>query len=146
MALVCAPGGTEMRTIRQTALIRGATPRDVYRTLMDGKRHGALSGQTAKVSPRVGGRWNVGHDLEGTNLALTADRRIVQSWRANNWPTGVYSKVVFAFAKAPGGTRVTFTQTGVPGEFYREISEGWRAYYWTPLRKHFASRRSGGAA
>ena len=108
------------RTIRQTALIRGATPHDVYETLMDGKRHGALSGQKAKMSRRVGGAWNVGHDLEGRQLALVKDRKITQTWRANNWPKGVF---------------------GVPSVFYREISTGWRTYYWAPLRKGFATAR-----
>lgn len=135
-----------MRTIRQTALIRGATPHDIYLTLMDSRRHTALSGQPAKVSPRVGGAWNVGHDLEGKHLALTKDRRIVQTWRANNWPAGVHSKATFALAKVAGGTRITFTQTGVPSEFYREIADGWRTYYWNPLRRQWGSRRSSGAA
>lgn len=128
------------RTIRQTAVIRGASPADIYGTLMDPKRHGALSGQPAKVSRRVGGKWSVGHDLEGRHLRLVKDRRIVQSWRANNWSKGVYSKATFALAKAAGGTRITFTQTGVPSQFYRETSTGWRTYYWKPLRKQFASR------
>jgi len=130
-----------MRSIKQTALVRGATPSDIYATLMDGKRHGALSGQATKVSPRVGGKWNVGHDLEGKNLKLVKDKRIVQTWRANNWPKGVYSKATFALAKANGGTRITFSQTGVPSQFYKEISTGWRSYYWGPLRKTFAKAR-----
>jgi len=89
-----------MATIKQTALIKGATPSDLYATLMDGKRHGALSGQPTKVSKRVGGTFKVGHDLEGKHLKLTKDKRIVQTWRANNWPKGVYSKATFAFANA----------------------------------------------
>ena len=129
------------RTIRQTALIRGATPHDIYRTLMDPTEHGALSGQTAKVSRREGGAWSVGHDLEGTHTRLVKDQRITQTWRANNWPKGVYSTATFAMAKAPGGTRITFTQTGVPSEFYKEISIGWRDYYWNPLRRAFAKAR-----
>jgi len=131
-----------MATIKQTALIRGATPHDVYETLMDGEQHGALSGQPTTVSRRVGGAFKVGHDLEGKQLALTADKRIVQTWRANNWPKGVYSKATFALAKAPGGTRITFTQTGVPSEFLKEITSGWKVYYWRPLRRKWASRRS----
>jgi activator of HSP90 ATPase len=129
------------RTIKQTALVRGATPADIYGTLMNGERHGALSGQPTKMSTRVGGKWNVGHDLEGKNVKLTKDKRIVQTWRANNWPKGVYSKATFALAKANGGTKITFTQTGVPSEFYKEISAGWRSYYWGPLRKTFAKAR-----
>ena len=129
-----------MKTIRQTATIRGATPHDLYETIMDSKRHTKLTRQRTTVSRRVGGAFKVGHDLEGKNLRLTKDRRIVQTWRANNWPKGTYSKATFALSKAATGTRITFTQTGVPSEFYPETSSGWRAYYWTPLRKQFASR------
>ena len=130
-----------MATIRQTALIRGATPHDLYETLMDGERHGALSGQPTKMSRRAGGKWNVGHDLEGKNVKLTKDKRIVQTWRANNWPKGVYSKATFALAKAPGGAKISFTQTGVPSQFRGEISSGWKIYYWAPLKKTFSAAR-----
>ena len=131
-----------MKTIRQTATIRGATPHDIYETIMDPKKHTKLSRQPTTESRRVGGAFKVGHDLEGKNLKLTKDRRIVQTWRANNWPKGVYSKATFALAKAPGGTRITFTQTGVPSEFLKEITSGWKVYYWRPLRRKWASRRS----
>ena len=130
-----------MATIKQTALIKGATPHDLYETLMDGERHGALSGQPTKMSRRAGGKWNVGHDLEGKNVKLTKDKRIVQTWRANNWPKGVYSKATFALAKAPGGAKITFTQTGVPSQFRGEISSGWKIYYWSPLKKRFSAAR-----
>ena len=130
-----------VRTIKQTAVIKGATPADIYATLMSSEKHGALSGQPAKMSSRVGGKWSVGHDLEGKNVKLTKDRRIVQTWRANGWPKGAYSKATFALSKAAGGTKITFTQTGVPSEAYKEISSGWKAYYWTPLRKAFAKAR-----
>jgi len=129
-----------MATIRQTAIIRGATPHDIYETLMDGEKHGALSGQPTTVSRDVGGEFKVGHDLEGKHVALTPDKRIVQTWRANNWPKGVYSKATFALAKAPGGTRITFTQTGVPSQFLKEITSGWKAYYWGPLRQKYAKK------
>ena len=130
-----------MATIKQTALIKGATPHDLYETLMDGERHGALSGQPAKMSRRAGGKWSVGHDLEGKNLKLTKDKRVVQTWRANNWPKGVYSKATFALAKAPGGAKITFTQTGVPAKYLKEIRAGWKAYYWDPIKKTFAKGR-----
>ena len=88
-----------MKTIRQTATIRGAAPHDIYETIMDPKKHTKLSRQPTTVSRRVGGAFKVGHDLEGKNLKLTKDRRIVQTWRANNWPKGTYSKATFAFAR-----------------------------------------------
>ena len=133
-----------MKTIRQTATIRGATPHDIYETIMDSKKHTKLSRQRTTVSRKVGGEFKVGHDLEGKHLALTKDKKIVQTWRANNWPKGTYSKATFAFSRTTGGTRVAFRQTGVPDEFYGEISKGWRDYYWTPLRKQYAPRRAQG--
>jgi activator of HSP90 ATPase len=131
-----------MKTIRQTATIRGATAHDLYETIMDSKLHTKLSQQPTTVSRRVGGAFKVGHDLEGKNLKLTKDRRIVQTWRANNWLKGTYSKATFAFARASGGARVTFTQTGVPDQFYGEIAKGWRVYYWLPMRKQFGAKRT----
>lgn len=131
-----------MKTIRQTATIRGATPHDIYETIMDSKKHTRLSRQPTTVSRRVGGAFKVGHDLEGKHLRLTKDKRIVQTWRANNWPKGTYSKATFALARTTGGTRVTFTQTGVPDKFHGEIAKGWRVYYWSPLRKQFSVKRA----
>jgi activator of HSP90 ATPase len=77
-----------MKTIRQTATICGSTPHDIYQPIMDSKRHTKLSGSRTTVSRRVGSAFKVGRDLEGRNLTLVKDRRIVQSWRANDWPKG----------------------------------------------------------
>src|SRR3981189_1364235 len=100
-----------MKTIRQTATIRGATPHDVYETIMDSKLHSKLCRRRTTVSRRVGGAFKVGHDLEGKNLRLTKDRRIVQSWRANNWPKGTYSSARVVCGPGGSGTRGTFPQT-----------------------------------
>ncbi|MBM2832551.1 MAG: YndB domain-containing protein, partial [Dehalococcoidia bacterium] len=48
---------------------------------------------------------------------------------------GHYSRVTFSLKEVSGGTRLTFTQAGVPEEFYDDISQGWRDYYWTPLKE-----------
>src|SRR6185295_4316760 len=103
-----------VRTIRQTATVWGATPRDIFEVLMDSKKHSALSGQKTTVSRKVGGKFKVGHDLEGAHLALTKNKHIEQTWRANNWPKVTYSKATFALAKVKGGTRISFRQSGVP--------------------------------
>jgi activator of HSP90 ATPase len=64
------------------------------------------------------------------------DEKIVQSWRAEmeGWPKGHYSTAAFSLKAAPDGTRLQFTQTGVPEECYGEISQGWRDYYWKPMK------------
>ena len=127
-----------MKTIRQQATIRGATPHDIYETIMDSKKHSKLAGSRTTVSRRVGGAFKVGRDLEGTNIALIKDRKIVQSWRETDWPKGHYSRATFVLSRANGGTRIKFRQSGVPDGQYRSIKEGWIEYYWEPLKKQFA--------
>jgi activator of HSP90 ATPase len=128
-----------MKTIRQTATIRGATPHDIYEMIMDSKKHTKLAGSPTTVSRRVGGAFKVGRDLEGTNLKITKDRKIVQSWRANDWPKDHYSRATFSLSRAKGGTRITSLQSGVRDRHYGSIRFGWRDCYWTPLKKTFAN-------
>jgi len=45
------------------------------------------------------------------------------------------SKATFYLEKIKDGTRLTFTQTGVPDEQYDEIRKGWHDYYWIPMKK-----------
>jgi activator of HSP90 ATPase len=133
-----------MKTIRQTVAINAA-PLDVYEALMDSKAHSKFTGSAARVSPQVGGRFET-YDgyAEGTNLELVPGRRIVQAWRASDWPEDHYSTVTFALANAAGGTTLTFTQTGVPDDQEGAIRQGWIEFYWEPLRALFAkaARRS----
>lgn len=123
------------RNIRQTIIIK-ASPHEIYEVLMDSGKHSELTGSEAKISRRVGGKISVYNgDIEGTNLYLVPDEKIVQSWRYSDWPEGHYSKATFSLKKVEDGTRLTFTQTDVPDEHYEDISQGWRDYYWKPMKE-----------
>ena len=123
------------RTIRQSATFK-ATLRDVYQAIMDSKKHAKFTGSHVTMSRKTGGKFSVyDGDIEGTNLELVPDQKIVQSWRYSDWPEGHYSKVTFSLKEVAGGTRLTFTQTGVPEEHYEDIAQGWRDYYWGPMKE-----------
>ena len=63
-----------------------ASPAQVYDTLMNTRKHAALSGEKAKISRKVGGRFTAwGDHISGFNLALQPGRKIVQAWRATGW-------------------------------------------------------------
>jgi activator of HSP90 ATPase len=125
----------ETRTIRQSVTIK-ASPHDVYEALMDSKKHAKFTGGKASISREVGGKFTAYDDYaEGVNLELAPDKKIVQSWRASDWPEGHYSKVTFSLAKTEGGTRLSFTQTDVPEELYDDVAQGWRDYYWAPMKE-----------
>ena len=123
------------KTIRQMATFK-ASSHKVYETLMDSKKHSELTGSKASISRKVGGKFTVWDgDLEGTNLELIPDAKIVQSWRLSDWPAGHYSRATFSLKEIDGSTRLTFTQTGVPEESYQDVSQGWRDYYWEPMKE-----------
>ena len=123
------------KTIRQSVTLK-ASPHDVYEALMDSRKHSQLTGGKASISREVGGKFSAFDGYcEGTNLQLVPDKKIVQSWRASDWPEGHYSKVTFSLKEVEDGTHLTFTQTGVPEEQYEDISQGWRDYYWAPMKK-----------
>jgi activator of HSP90 ATPase len=43
--------------------------------------------------------------------------------------------VRFSFKEVEGGTRLTFTQRGIPEEEYESIRQGWIDYYWEPMKE-----------
>lgn len=125
----------ETKDIRQSVTFR-AGAHEVYELLMDPKKHSALAGgDEVKISRKAGGKFNIGGYIEGVCLELVPDEKIVQSWRYEDWPEGHFSKATFSFREEGGRTKLTFTQTGVPVQFYDDIKQGWIDYYWTPMKE-----------
>ena len=121
------------KTIRQTCTLP-ASPREVYDALMDSRKHRAFSGEPASISKRVGGTFTAyGDYISGKNLDLVANRKIVQSWHASDWPEGHFSRVTYSLKPVKGGTRLRFIQSGVPDNQYRSLKKGWIDFYWKPL-------------
>ena len=127
------------RTLHQIVTLR-ASPRQVYDMIMDSKKHGSLSGRPAKISRRVGGGFTAwGKHISGVNLALKPGKKIVQAWRATGWWPDHYSIVIFDLTPVRGGTRLDFTQIGIPPHRYSGHYRGWIEAYWTPMKEVLAS-------
>jgi activator of HSP90 ATPase len=127
------------KAIRQTVTFH-ATPSQVFDFLMDSRQHGSLSGKPAHISKKVGAKFTArGSNIRGVNLALKRGKKIVQAWRATGWPADHYSIATFDLAKVPGGTRLKFTQIGVPSDRYGGHYRGWIDTYWTPMKETFAA-------
>jgi len=123
------------KNIRQSVTVR-ASPHSVYEALMDSRKHARFTGAKAKISRKVNGKFSA-YDgyIEGMNLDLVPDKKIVQSWRGSDWPEGHYSKATFTLKKVKKGTRLTFSQRGVPNQDYLDIRQGWHDYYWKPMKE-----------
>jgi activator of HSP90 ATPase len=111
-------------------------PRTIYQALMNSKKHSAFTGAPAKIDAKVGGRFAAwGPHLRGLNVELIKNKRIVQAWRAQNWPKGHYSIATFTLKPVKAGTMLVFTHVGIPAKNARSINEGWKTHYWRPLKK-----------
>lgn len=135
--------------IRLTGLLP-ATPQRVYDAWLSAKGHTAMTGSRATMeSTEIGARftaWN-GY-IEGTHVALEPGRRILQSWRANDFPPDApESYLEVTLAPAPGGTRITLRHWDLPAKQAAGFLKGWKDFYLKPMAKYFgetAKRAPGG--
>ena len=128
------------KIIRQVVTFE-ASPHEVYEALMDSKKHSAFTGDQASISRQVGSSIQAGDGyISGTNLELIPDQKIVQAWRGSDFPEGVMSKATFTLKAVDGGTRLTFTHSGVPDELFDSIKNGWVEFYWQPLAAWLAKQ------
>ncbi|HKN07423.1 MAG TPA: SRPBCC family protein [Thermoplasmata archaeon] len=123
-----------VKNLRQTVTVK-AKPNDVYDALVDPRQHAQFTGAAAKISAKVGSAFSLyDNSLSGVVIVAERGRRLVLAWRSEDWPKGHYSIAQFTFARARGGTRLTFEQFGIPASDFADIREGWKQFYWEPLR------------
>jgi activator of HSP90 ATPase len=114
-----------------------APPARIYAVLLDAKQFSACTKDTAEMEPRPGGAFKLfGGRIEGRNIELVPDKRIVQAWRPAYWAAGVYSLVKFELVGRDSGTRVVLDHTGFAEDKWQGLNEGWPIRYWEPLHKY----------
>jgi activator of HSP90 ATPase len=110
---------------------------DAYKVLIDSQILSKLTGMTASMELHEGGvfhAWN--NRCHGYMLHLKANTRIVQAWRHDDFPEGLYSIVVMDFEGTETGSRISFNQTGVPEEASGWLTEAWKKDFWVPISEH----------
>ncbi len=114
-----------------------APPARIYEILLDAKQFSAFTKDTAEIQPTAGGAFRLfGGRIEGRNVELVPDQRIVQAWRPASWDPGVYSIVRFELVAHGSGTRIVFDHTGFPEDNWEHLNAGWPRNYWDPLRNY----------
>mgnify|MGYP001575950351 CR=1 FL=1 len=124
------------RNIKVKVVIK-APAHEIYEALMDSRKHSKLTGDKSSISRKVGGKIKAyGKYIEGKNLKLVKDKKIVQLWRASDWPKKHFSTVTFLLKEKKGKTTLLFTQIKVPilGKGMDVTAPAWNLYYWRPLK------------
>ncbi len=114
----------------------------VYRAFLSSEEHSAMTGSTAVASDEVGGALSAWEGyIHGTNLALEPFTRIVQSWRAADFPADAADSTL-EIVLAPKGshTQITLMHTNLPDGMGGGFTEGWQKFYLAPMHAYFTSR------
>ena len=129
-----------MKTIIQTVHI-SAKPQEVYEVFVDAKKHGEFTGAKVKFDAKVGGKFDIwGGELTGENVEFVKGKKIVQKWRASDWPEGHFSDLTINLESENDETRLVLVQEYVPDDKADEIDDGWHEYYWKPMNEYFKSK------
>lgn len=113
------------------------TPAKVYRALIDSSEHAKFTGAPAEIGADVGNAWSAyGGKISGRQVELVDGVRIVQTWRAGNWPDGVHSVVRFELKPDGKGTKLVLDHDAVAEDQVQHLDGGWPKMYWEPLRKY----------
>jgi len=130
-------GPDKARTSLHQEVDLKASPHRIYEILLDSKQFSAFSGEPAEISREVGGAFSMfGKRIEGRNIELVPDQRIVQAWRPASWNPGDYSIVKFELKPEGSQTKLVLDHTGFHEGDFGHLDSGWRAHYWERLAKY----------
>ena len=128
-----------METIIQKVIIPKVSPKQIYEAYIDPKKHSTFTGSKATGKPVVGGKFTAWDKyIFGKYIELDGEKRVVQDWTTTDWQEGYpASKLELTFSKVPQGTEIIMMHSNVPKSQADEIKQGWKEFYWDPLRRYF---------
>jgi activator of HSP90 ATPase len=111
----------------------------LYNAWLNSKEHSLFTGSKAVVSKGLNRKFTA-YDgyISGKNLILEPHKRIVQSWRATDFPDkhpDSFIEIVFEPKKA--GTKVTLKHSGIPEGMGKGYKKGWKDFYFKPMKEYF---------
>ena len=109
----------------------------IYDLLADSRKRTEVTGRKALMSDSVGGKFSTdAGEVTGVNVDLVPGRRLVQAWRREDFPEGIYSMAAITLAPTPGGgTELVLTHRGVPKHLLDQVEDYWRLGYWAPMKE-----------
>lgn len=128
----------ETRQIEQTIFF-DALPEAVFDLLINEEKHAACTESDASISIEQEGKFSVfGGYCHGYNIELIKGEKIVQAWNFDEegWPESHFSICTFLFEPFGNGTKLSFLQTDIPAHKVESIAEGWKEYYWEPMKAY----------
>ncbi len=123
-----------------------ASPEAVYEAWLSSAAHGAMTGAKTKASKRVGAAFSAWDGyIVGKNIELVPGKRIVQSWRTSEFGADdPDSTITVTLTPVEAGARLTLSHRNAPDGQTAYENEGWREFYFEPMKAYFERRRAAG--
>jgi len=115
------------------------TVAEVYNVFIDKQRVNAWTrGAMQSYNPDKNGEFVLfGGVVTGTFVELEQDKKIVMKWRLRHWPAAHFSTASMAFEQTDKGAKMTLEQSGVPESDIERTKQGWKEFYWNPIKFTF---------
>ena len=125
--------------LRVTSTIPVA-PTTLYFAWIDSDHHSSMTGGAAKLDPTVGAKYSTLDGYVGGKLViLDLGRRIVMSWRTNDFPREAPdSRVEVHFETLGPSTRILILHTDIPEGQSEKYKALWNEKYIGPMRSYFS--------
>lgn len=128
-------------TVRDDQEFR-TTAEELYQTFVDPQRLAAFTRAPPKVfeGAKAGGKFELfDGNVSGEYLELEKPKKIVQTWRLNQWPAGHYSKLNIEFDQndIDHVTVMRVTWEGVPVGQEDVTRRNWGEYYVRSIKQTF---------
>jgi activator of HSP90 ATPase len=124
-----------MKTFKKTFKIN-AESSDVYSALTNPFTIELWSGYPAQMSTEPGSEFSLWEgDISGKNLEFIENRKVVQEWYFGN--QSEKSIVTITISPDRENSFITVEHSNIPDEDFKDISEGWREYYFEAISIFF---------
>lgn len=117
--------------------------KELFEGWLDSKTHALYTGgQKSRIDPKIGGSFSAWDGyIFGKTLELEPYKRILQSWRTTEFPADAPDSVLeLIFVSVKGGTKLTINHNKLPPDQVDDYLQGWKDYYFEPMREYFAKK------
>jgi activator of Hsp90 ATPase protein 1 len=113
-------------------------PDDLWMALTDANRVRAYAGGDAVMTTEVGGKFALfGGAVSGEIVSADQPKKLVQKWRAKDWPVDHFSHVTIELEYKDGKTVMTINQKDVPDAEVDRTKSGWSSNFSARIKGVF---------
>jgi activator of HSP90 ATPase len=117
-------------------------PKEVFKAWLNSKEHSLFTGSAAKISDKVGEEFTAWDGyISGTNIEFSEGEKIIQSWRTTDFSNNAADSLLeLYFTEKHGKTVLTIEHSNIPKGDGSKYKDGWRNYYFKPMKKYFSGK------